>query len=336
MSKTTFAGLSQRTTAWAIAEALDHKRPIEVLADYGLTRPVPRNKAALVKFRRPVILALAKTPLTEGTPPASKAMSYEDVPATLRQYGDVVEITDVVQDLAEDPVLKDAMELVGEQSGETVESLLWGVLKGSTNKRYASSANGSNDASVNERLTTNLQRKIVRSLKDERGKKMTKKVSSSVQYGTEAMDAAFLAFAHTNCESDIRDMTGFVACEKYGSMVALPYEIGKVEDVRYICSPVLDSDANIGSTVASAAGFLSTDGTNNDVYSIAFVAKDAYGHISLKGSSAMKLYVTSPEQASKSDPLGQKGTVGWKTYWDGVILNQAWMSVARVVVSDLL
>lgn len=336
MATTTFAGLSQRTTAWAVAEALAHKQPVEVLADYGMTKPVPRNKAQTIKFRRPVILDLASTPLTEGTPPTSKAMTYEDVPAVLKQYGDVIEITDVVHDLAEDPVLKDATELLGEQCGETIESLLWGVLKGATSKEYASSANGTNDASVNEKVSTNMQRIIVRGLKDERGRKMTKKVSSSVQYGTEMIDAAFLAFAHTNLEADIRDMAGFVPCEKYGSMAALPYEIGKVEDVRYICSPVLTPDADTGSTVAGSPGFLSTSGTNNDIYSIAYVAKDAYGHVSLKGSSAMKLYVTSPEQADKSDPLGQKGTVGWKTYWDGVILNQAWITVARVVVSDLL
>jgi len=336
MAITTFAGLSQRTTAWAVNEALDHKRPIEVLADYGLTKPVPRNKAQAVKFRRPVPLALATTPLTEGAPPTSKAMTYDDVPAVFKQYGDVVEFTDVVHDQAEDPVLKDSMELVGEQAGETVESLLWGVLKGATNAFYSSTtANANADTQVNKAISTNIQRKIVRALKDERGRKMTKKVSSTTQYGTEQIDAAFLAFAHTNLEADIRDMTGFVPCEKYGSMKALPYEIGKVEDVRYICSPVLTADADSGATVASSPGFLSTTGTNLDVYSIVYVAKDAYGHISLKGSSAMKLMVTSPDTPDKSDPLGQKGTVGWKTYWDGVILNQAWICTARVAASEL-
>lgn len=330
MATTNYSGLSQRTTAWAVSQHLEHAKPIAVLAEYGMTQAMPKNKAKTLKFRRPIPLALATTPLTEGTPPTAKAMQYEDVTVTLDQLGDVIEITDVVNDLAEDPVLSDAVELTGEQSQETIEALLWGVIGGGTNVFYA---NGTARNQVNTKITLSKQRAVIRKLKNERAKKVTKKVASTVKYGTEAINAAYLAFAHTDLEADIRDLAGFVPVEKYGSMKALPYEIGKVEDVRYICTPILDSFADAGA--AHGGAVLSTSGTLADVYPIIYVGKDAYGHTVMKGKDSVNVIVVNPDKADKSDPLGQKGTVGWKCYWQGMILNEAWLCRLEVGASEL-
>ena len=329
MATTTYSGLSQRTNAYAAKEMLAHAEPILCLSKFGMTKPMPKNKANVVKFRRPVPLAVATTPLTEGTPPTAKALSYEDVTVTLAQFGDIVEITDVVNDLAEDPVLKDSAQMCGEQAGETIETLMWGVIQGGTNVVYA---NGSARSAVNTVLSLTKQRSITRTLKSNRGKKVTQMLSSSVKYGTEAVAAAYIAFAHTDLESDIRGLAGFTPTEKYGSMKALPYEIGKVEDVRYILTPVLSSIADAG---GSAGSMVSTTGTSADVYPIVYVAKDAYGHVALKGSEAISPTIINPGQIDKSDPLGQKGMVGWKTYHKSFIANQSWMVRAEVAATAL-
>lgn len=320
MAITTYAGLSQRTTAYAAKEMLAHAEPILCLAKFGMTKPMPKNKANVIKFRRPVPLAVATTPLTEGTTPTSQALSYEDVTVTLSQYGNVVEITDVVADLAEDPVLKDAAMLCGEQAGETIETLMWGVIQGGTNVFYN---NGAARNAVNTAITLVKQRGITRQIKAERGKKITSMISSSVKYGTEAVAPAYIAFAHTDLESDIRELVGFTPTEKYGSMQALPYEIGKVEDVRYLLTPVLSSIPDAG---GAKGAMVSTGGTSADVYPVIYVAKDAYGHVALKGAEAISPSIINPGQLDKSDPLGQKGMVGWKTYHKSFIANQAWMA----------
>lgn len=319
MATTTYSNLSQRTNAFAAKEMLAHAEPILCLSKFGMPKPMPKNKANVVKFRRPVPLAVATTPLTEGSPPTAKALTYEDVTVTLHQYGDVVEITDVVNDLAEDPVLKDAAMMCGEQAAETIETLTWGVLQGGTNVFYA---NGSARNAVNTVITLNKQRAITRQLKANRGKKVTSMLSSSVKFNTEAVAAAFIAFAHTDLESDIRGLAGFTPTEQYGSMKALPYEIGKVEDVRYILTPVLSSVADAG---GAAGSMVSTTGSSADVYPVVYVAKDAYGHVALKGAEAMSPTIINPGQLDKSDPLGQKGMVGWKTYHKAFIANQSWM-----------
>ena len=294
MASTTYSNLSQRTNAYAAKEMLAHAEPIACLSKFGMTKPMPKNKANTIKFRRPVPLAVATTPLTEGTPPTSQALGYEDVTVALSQYGNVVEITDVVNDLAEDPVLKDAAMMCGEQAMETIETLMWGVIRGGTNVVYA---NGSARNAVNTVLTLNKQRAITRTLKNNRGKKVTQMLSSSVKFNTEAVAAAYIAFAHTDLEADIRGLAGFTPTEKYGSMKAIPYEIGKVEDVRYVLTPVLDSFADAGGTAGS---MISTTGSAADVYPIVYVAKDAYGHVALKGAEAITPTIINPGQLDLS------------------------------------
>ena len=332
MAGSTYGDINQRTAAWAATEMLEHARPIIVLSDYGQSKPMPRNKAEQVKFRRPVPYVVSTTQLTEGVTPTSHKTSYVDVPATMGQYGDLAEITDRVHDLAEDPVLRDMSVLSGEQAAETVEMVTWGVIKGGTNVVYGASADAAR-SDVNDPVSIEAQRTCTRFLNAQRGRKITSKMSSSVQYGAEAVDAAYLSFGHTDLESDVRDMPGFTPCEKYGSMKALPYECGKVEDVRYILTPLLESFKDAGNGTLN--GMVSTGGSNADVYPIVMIAKESYGLVPLRGAGAIQPTVLNPGTPSKSDPLGQRGYVGWKTWFVCVVLNQAWMVRMEVGATDL-
>jgi len=221
--------------------------------------------------------------------------------------------------------------LSGEQAAETIEMVTWGVIKGGTNVIYGAAADTVR-SDVNDPIVLSTQRSATRFLKAQRGRKITSKMGSTVQWGTEPVDAAYIAFGHTDLESDIRDMTGFTPCEKYGSMKPLPYECGKVEDVRYILTPLLESFADAG---AATSTMVSTSGTVADVYPIVIIAKDAYGCIPLRGAGAIHPTVINPGTVDKSDPLGQRGYVGWKTWFVAVVLNQAWMVRIEVASTDL-
>ena len=333
MSGSAYGDINQRTAAWAADQMLAHATPIIVLADYGQSKPMPRNKAEQVKFRRPVPYTVSTTQLTEGVTPTSHKIRYEDVSATMGQYGDVAEITDRVADLAEDPVLKDMSILAGEQAAETIEMVTWGVLKGGTSVIYAAAADTAR-TDVDTAINITAQRAATRYLNAQRGRPITSKMSSSVQYGSEALDAAYLAFGHTDLDADIRDMPGFVSVEKYGSAKALPYEIGKVENVRYILTPLLAPFLASG-TAIGATGMVAADGVTLDVYPVIIIAKEAYGVVPLRGAGAIHPTVLNPGTPSKSDPLGQRGYVGWKTWFVAVILNQSWMVRLEVAVTDL-
>jgi len=331
MAGSTYGDISQRTAAWAATEMLEHARPIIVLSDYGQSKPLPKNKAEQVKFRRPVPYVVSTTQLTEGVTPTSHKTNYVDVPVTMGQYGDLAEITDRVADLSEDPVLRDMSMLSGENAAEVIEMITWGVVKGGTNVIYGAAADTSR-ANVNDPITLSVQRSSTRFLQSQRGKPITSKMSSSSQYGTEAIAPAYLAFGHTDLDADVRDITGFVPCEKYGTMKPLPYEIGKVETVRYILSPLFDPFIGSGSTTQNGMVW---DGTNVDVYPIIICAKESFGVVPLRGAGAIHPTVLNPGVPSKSDPLGQRGYVGWKAWFAAVVLNQAWMVRIEVGATDL-
>lgn len=330
MATTTYGDINQRTAAWAATEMLRHAEPVTVLSKFGLPKPVPKNKAQTVKFRRVVPFGPADTPLVEGVTPSAQKLAYEDVSVTLKQYGQSIEISDVVDDLAEDSVLQDASAASGEQAGLTIEMVTWGVLRGGTNVFYA---NGSSRSTVNTAINLNKQRAVTRALKRQKAARVTAMLDGSPNFGTKPIESSYIAVAHTDLESDIRNMTGFVPVAEYGSRRPVcNEEIGSVEDVRYVLSPELSPFPDAGGAAGST---LSTSGTNADVYPVLIFGKEAYGTTPLKGAGAITPIVLNPGKADKSDPLGQRGYVSWKTYFAAVILNQSWMVRLEVAVTAL-
>lgn len=322
---TTYGVISQRTAAWAATVMLRHAEPVLVLQKFGTPKEMPRNKANTVKFRRPIPFSAATVPLQEGVTPTAQKMQYEDVSATMQQYGRPIEITDVVMDLSEDPVLRDASMLAGEQAALTVEMVTWGVIKAGTGVSYT---NGTARSSVNSPITLSKQRAITRSLKAQKARKITMMLSPSPNYATQAIEASWVAVAHTDMESDIRSLPGFIPTAQYGSRATLcPEEIGACEDVRYVLSPELSPvDDGGGTKAGSGTTMVSTSGTSADVYLVIFIGKESYGLVPLKGKRAITPMVINPGTPTKSDPLGQRGYVSWKTYYTCVRLNENWMS----------
>lgn len=330
---TKYGDINQRTAAYVEMTMLEHAEPILVLDKFAQTKPLPKNTADNVKFRRPIPYNVSTSQLVEGVTPVPKQIQYEDVSVTLGQYGDVIEITDKVADLAEDPVLKDAAMLAGEQAAETKELILWGALKAGTNVAYSGTGTPVARTGVNAVLTLSLCRNAIRNLKAQRAKFITSMVSASPKYATEAVAPGFIAFAHTDVEQDIRDISGFTPVERYGSYQPVsPHECGKIEGLRFILSPVLVPFAGAGSGTAN--GCVVT-GSNVDVYPVVIVSKNSYATVPLKGAGSMSPRVINPDKVTKSDVLGQRGYVGWKMYFAALILNEAWVQRIEVGVTDL-
>jgi len=334
MAVTNYGVINQRTAAWATKEMLSHAEPILVLSKFGQNKPLPKNNANTVKFRRPKPFAVSTTPLTEGVTPTSQALTYEDVTVPINQYGGVTEITDVVEDLAEDPVLKDASMLSGEQAAETVEMVTYGAIKGGTSVIYDLPAHSARSA-VDSPVSLSVLRGAVRALKAARGKPITQMLDGSVKINTTPIEGGYIAFGHTDLEADIRNLPNFIPVSRYGSRKPLcPEEVGTIENVRIILSPLLVPFPDAGGLAANN-GTISTTGTNADVYPIIVVAKEAYGLVPLKGAKSITPSVLNPGTPSKSDPLGQKGYVGWKCYFNATILNQTWIQRIEVAATDI-
>ncbi|MDE4303623.1 N4-gp56 family major capsid protein [Phaeobacter gallaeciensis] len=331
MTTSTSSGISQRTNVWAAREMLKHAGPVTVLEKFGKAIRMPKNKSTTAKFRRPKVFAAVTTPLVEGVTPTTTAFQYEDVSTNLSQYGMVVGITDVIEDTHEDPVLQDATLQTGENLGRTIEALTYGTVKAGTSVFYA---NGTTRSGVNTAITLNKQRAVTRYLKGQKAKKITRMLSGSPDYSTSPIEAAYIAVGHTDCEADIRGLAGFTPVAEYGQRKPLcEEEIGSVEDVRYILSADLDPFLAAGSGTLN--GMVAADSTNVDVYPILFFGMDAYGVVAIRGQGAVSPTVIPVGQKTKDDPLGQRGYVGWKTWFASLILNQTWMARLEVGVTSL-
>jgi N4-gp56 family major capsid protein len=329
---TRYGDINQRTAAWAATEMLAHAEPVLVLSKMGMTKPMPKNKAEAVKWRRPIPFAPATEPVVEGVTPSPQKVLYEDVTVTLKQYGRPIEITDRVADLAEDPVLQTASMLAGEQAASTIEQVLYGVLRGGTNVFYA---NGASRSAVNTPITVAKQRAVTRALAAQKAAKITRMLASGTGYGVSAIEAAYIAVGHTDLEHDIRQLAPFVPTAKYGTRQTVSdYEIGAVDSVRYVLSPDVGSFPSAGGLKAgSGTTMISTDGTNADVYPILYFGQDAFASVPLKGSEAITPMVVNAKP-TPSDPMAQRNYVSWKTYFAAAILNDLWM--ARLEVSATL
>lgn len=326
MSSNVYGDISPRTAALAAKDLLKRGLPHLILEKFGQSKPLPEKSSKVMKFRRYNALDATPAALTEGVTPAGQALTVTDVTATLVQYGSRVQISDVIADTHEDPVLQESMTLLGEQAAQMVEKMRFGVVKAGTNVLYS---NGSARTDVNTVLTLVAQRKATRSLKRQNARPITTVVKSTAAWGTETVAPGFIGLVHPDLESDIRTLVGFVPAEKYGSMTPFESEIGKVEDVRYLSSTIFAPFADAGGTKGS---MLSTTGTSADVYPVLYLAANAYGIVALKGMYSVTPMVVNPKP-SDSDPLGQRGHVGWKSMQTAVILNDAFLARLEVAAT---
>lgn len=329
-------------------DILKHAMPAEVLGITGQQRMMPKNQSKTIVHRmylpygaantnwdtrnRPTVDAAAHE-LQEGVTPTADSLTPHDITVTLKQYGCLYELTDQTADTYEDDVPEEMKKQCGERIALVREMIRWGTVKAGTNVYYG--GGGSTRASVNAKITLPILRRISRNLQANHAKRITGILEPSDKISTQPVEASYMVFAHTDAESDVRDLPGFKHVAEYGSRkVASPYEIGSCENYRFILSPELAPYANAGAAVGST-GLYSTGGSNIDVYPFVVVGEDAWGQVALRGLDAIDPTYIQPGVKDKSDPLGQRGYVGAKFYMSCVLLNEGWMAVAEAGVSSL-
>lgn len=345
MAMTTYGDISPAVSASAAVTMLKRAVPVMPLERFAQTVVLDQNDTKVKKFRRYYLvgatgaggsaqatglgtpaygLPTATTPLVEGVTPAGRKLTNQDYTATLEQFGDWAELSDVIMDTHTDPILNVTMELLGESFGLTLEQLRFNKVKAGTQVAYPGSA--TSRATVASTISLQMQRRITTALNRQMASKFTEILGSTTSYGKQNVEASYFAVAHPDLETAIRSVTDaggnnvFIPVAKYGNPgSAVEGEIGSIEQVRYVLStviePWIDSGAAIGST-----GLRSTSGTLIDVYPILYFARDAWATVALRGANSVRPMVVNPK-ASNGDPLGQRGSVGVKTYHTSIILN---------------
>ena len=340
---TTTGDISYRTAGYIAKKLLERAQPLLIVSQFGQSKPLPKNASKTIKFRRYEHLSAQPKALTEGVTPQASKPTFQDYQAQIQQYGDYVELTDVLTDTHEDPLIPEFSDILGEQAAEMIERVTIGALMGGTNVYFAGETGGTlatSRAGVNKPLTLSLQRRVVRGLKRQLAQQITAVVSPSPNFATFAIPASYVAVCHTDLEADIREMPGFVPTEKYGSRVAMRGEIGSVEGVRYCTTTLMEPFLDAGAAPAAGESVESNEGACADVYPIFFLGKNAFGNIPFaraakNGQSPIMPMVLNPNVPRGGDPLGQRGSIGWKASHTALILYDFWIARAEVAATKL-
>lgn len=343
-----YSTVPSRNLIQAEREMLAHAEPIKVISTFGQSKPVPQNKTDTVVFRRalPIDANTSGSPsginvsdyqLQEGVTPGARTIQYQDVQVTLQQFGVLMKLSSKTESLYEDDVPKDMTALVGEHMGSIEELISYGVVRGGTNVVFA---NGAVRTAVTSVINLQRLRQVARVIENGHGKKMTEKLSAGVNYGTSAISAAYLVFAHTDVQNDIENLPGYTPVVEYGQQKPVhEREIGAVGAFRFITSPyfrpflLAGANAAVGTVLAN--GIACTGGNASDVYPLVVVAKDAWGQVALKGMDAIDPTYLPAKLKTHANPLGQFGYVGAQFWKNAVRLNENWMVRLEVAVSAL-
>jgi N4-gp56 family major capsid protein len=233
---------------------LDEAGPKLVHEQFGQKRPIPKNSGKTIEFRKYAALAKATVPLTEGVTPDGKKLKVTTVTATVNQYGDFVELTDVLKLTAIDNNVLEATKLLGKQAGLTMDTVVRDALNCGTSVAWASSWSGTTETAhaaryeltADSRLTVLEVQKMVRRLK-------------RVNAPTFA-DGNYVCVVHPDVVFDLRRDPEWIDPHKYVDTDNIyTGELGKIAGVRFVESTEakIFKGANLGLTsrtlTASAA-----------------------------------------------------------------------------------
>lgn len=308
VNTTATATLAPTIQTYYDKKLLERLLPNFVHFQLGQKRPIPRNGGKTIDFRKFASLAAATTPLTEGVTPTGSSITITNITATVAQYGNYVEVSDVLDMVAIDPVLDEMADVLGEQAADTLDQITRdAIVAQGTNLQFAAGRVSNATITSADKLTVTEIRKAIRTLKNNKAKPLA--------------DGTYVAIVAPNSTFDLQGDPDWVNASEYaGSTQIFNGETGKLYGVRFIETP-------------NAKVFTGAGASSVDVYSTIVVGRDAFGVIDVAGSGAVSNIIKPHGSAGTADPLNQRATTGWKAMFAVKVLHQEAMVQIRHAVS---
>lgn len=268
--------------------------------NYGEKKNIPKNKGAKTNWRRLNSLAVSTTALTEGVTPDGVDLSITAVNATVSEYGNWTKISEFLNLTGFDPVLTEVSELMGENAGESIDTLIRDVIAAGTNVVYANSKASRVTVAAADKITALDILKVRRTLKRSKVKKIKLPDGSM----------GWLAFIHTDVATDLMQTQEWKEQNTYvNTKNREEGMLGKMYGIYF-----LEVDNGVKFSGAGASGA--------DVFGTLFVGRGAYGVPDIQGSSKPEIIVHKAGSGGVSDPLNQFNTVAWKCAFATARLNE--------------
>ena len=268
-------------------------------------------------------------------------LESEVISTTIRQYGRYVPVTDLQEILGQDPYISIITERQAQQAAEVMDLLAYKTFRNPANVIYAGAASAR--TGVNTAVTSAELDQAIRFLEGNDAEKMTEVLSATPDVATEPLRPGYVAICHPILRHDLEAITtgaGFIPVEKYAdSSQAMEHEIGTYKGVRFLVTTQATPFDRAGDTSLGAGAASSTmveDASNSyaHVYPIVIFAKNAVGTATIGGMDSIVPKVVRPAP-SGTDPLGQRGTVGYTFFAGNLVLNEDWIITIEVAATKL-
>ena len=297
---TTDSALSVEMKTFYSDYLIDNAKPLLVHDQFGQKHPIPKNGGKVIEFRKYSPLAKALTPITEGVTPNGNKLNVSKITAEIEQFGDYIELSDVLLLTAIDNNLVEATKLLGNQAGETLDTITREVLMEGSNVQYAGGAADRTALTASNKLTVDDCFRAARFLKTQKAKKI---------------NGYYVAIIHPDVAYDLMRSEDWVNAAQYaGSSQLFEGEIGRVGGIRFVET----TEAKI------FAKGLEGNNASKDVYATLVLGADAYGITDVEGGGLQHI-VKQLGSSGTADPLNQRATVGWKAIKTAEILVENFM-----------
>lgn len=288
---------------------LDQAEPLLVHNQFGDKYPIPAGSGKKIEFRKYSALPKALTALTEGVTPAGNSLTVTTVEGTVKQYGDWIQLSDMLQMTAIDNNVVQATKLLSSQAGRTLDTVTREVLAGGTNVIYAPKVVDGAETEVLSRSTLTPECVLTPFV-------VMRAAATLEAMNTPKINGSYVLITHPYCRETLQESPGWVDVVKYKEgNNTFSGEIGKIGDVRVVTT----SEAKI---INDSTCPVMEESTYYSVFTSLLLGANAYGVTMLENGGLQHIV---KQLGYGEDPLNQRSSCGWKATSVAVRLCEEYM-----------
>ncbi len=288
---------------------LDQAEPLLVHNQFGDKYPIPAGSGKKIEFRKYSALPKALTALTEGVTPAGNSLTVTTVEGTVKQYGDWIQLSDMLQMTAIDNNVVQATKLLSSQAGRTLDTVTREVLAGGTNVIYAPKVVDGAETEVLSRSTLTPECVLTPFV-------VMRAAATLEAMNTPKIDGSYVLIIHPYCRETLQESPGWVDVVKYKEgNNTFSGEIGKIGDVRVVTT----SEAKV---INDSTCPVVESTTYYSVFTSLLLGANAYGVTELENGGLQHIV---KQLGYGEDPLNQRSSCGWKATSVAVRLCEEYM-----------
>lgn len=306
MALTTTSTLSGELVKYLEKRFLLRSRNAIIFGQGAQTQTLPTNMGTTITFNRYSPLSVATTALTEGTTPSTVSPTATQVTATLAQYGQPMEVTDLLFVTSIDREAKEKTDLAAQNMAETLDTLNRNELWNGATVQFANGRSALTAITSTDVLTSTEVRRARRTLRK----------NNAIPYD----DGLYLAKVGPDTSFDLVNDSVWLAVSEYGDSAKSQIynnEIGELFGFRFIEATA--NQYNESSTVT--------------VFSNFFHGQQAFGTVDLAGMPNGLIIKQGGDQDT-SNPMSLFMTIAWKAAYAVKTLNSNWLVDVKSAASS--